>query len=104
MIKNSKIPNKHYIIDKTIIKFIKAHSDRPNIDFSKIKVSSFLESTEDEQDFYNNRKKKIFAEKKENKMLGKASFLAFKFPKNNEIILGSKKNNNESKIMSILFD
>ena len=37
-------------------------------------------------------------------MLGKASFLAFKFPKNNEIILGSKKNNNESKIMSILFD
>ena len=64
MIKNSKIPNKHYIIDKTIIKFIKAHSDRPNIDFSKIKVSSFLESTEDEQDFYNNRKKKIFAGKK----------------------------------------
>ena len=91
MIKNSKIPNKHYIRDKTIIKFIKAHSDRPNIDFSKIKVSSFLESTEDEQDFYNNRKKKIFAEKKENKMLGKVSFLAFKFPKNNEIILDSKK-------------
>ena len=91
MIKNSKIPNKHYIRDKTIIKFIKAHSDRPNIDFSKIKVSSFLESTEDEQDFYNNRKKKIFAEKKENKMLGKVSFLAFKFRKNNEIILDSKK-------------
>ena len=104
MIKSSRKPNKSYIKDKAIIKFIKAHSDRPNIDFSKIKISSFLDSTEDEQDFYNNKKKKIFAERKENKMLGKASFIDFKFPKNNEIILDSNKNYNESKITSKLFD
>ena len=34
-------------------------------------------------------------------MFGTASFLAFKFPKKNEIILDSNKNNNESKNMSI---
>ena len=104
MIKHSRKPNKSYIKEKSIIKFIKAHSDKPNLDFSKIKISSFLDSTEDEQDFINNRKKKIIEERKENKMLGKTSFIAFKFPKNNEIIFDSNKNNNESKIMSKLFD
>ena len=103
MIKNSRKSNKTYIKDKALIKFIKAHSERQNINFSKIKIPSFLEPTEDEQDFHK-RKKKTFGGKKENKMFGTASFLAFKFPKKNEIILDSNKNNNESKIMSILFD
>ena len=48
--KNSQQSKKCYITDKAIVNFIKAHSKRPNIDFSKIKIPSFLDLTGNEQE------------------------------------------------------
>ena len=48
--KNAEQSKKCYITDKALLNFIKAHSKRPNIDFSKIKIPSFLDLTEIEQE------------------------------------------------------
>ena len=105
MTKYSGKSNKSYIKDKAIIKFIKAHSKRQNIDFSKIKIPSFLDITEDneeKEEFLSNCPKKIFVYRKNNQMLGATIFPAFRFQKKNLELLDLKKNNNESRINSLL--
>ena len=82
MTKYSGKSNKSYIKDKAIIKFIKAHSKRQNIDFSKIKIPSFLDVTEyneEKDEFLFSIPKKIFLQRKINQMLGSTIFPAFRF-------------------------
>ena len=56
--KNKKKINKskksHYIKDRAIIKFILEHSKKPIIDFSKIKIPSFIDISKN--DFSENQK------------------------------------------------
>ena len=61
--KNAKQSKKCYITDKAIVNFIKAHSKRPKIDFSKIKIPSFLDLTgnqQEKEDFLLNNTKTNF--------------------------------------------
>ena len=110
MIKISGKSKKCYIKDKAIIKSIKAHSQRQNIDFSKIKIPSFLDINENElkeEDFLSTNSKNIISAGKENKKLGMTIFPAFKFPKKDLAILDLNKNNFKSSISrfsSILFN
>ena len=107
MTKYSGKSNKSYIKDKAIIKFIKAHSKRQNIDFSKIKIPSFLdisEENEEKEGFLFSSPKKIFVQKKDNQILGRTIIPAFRFQKKNLELLDFKKSNNESSINSLLFN
>ena len=107
MTKYSRKSNKRYIKDKAIIKFIKAHSKRQNIDFSKIKIPSFLdisEENEEKEGFLFSSPKNIFVQKKDNQILGRTIIPAFRFQKKNLELLDFKKSNNESSINSLLFN
>ena len=107
MVKYSGKYKKTYIKDKAIIKFIKDHSKRASVDYSKIKIPSFLDLTQnklEKVDCIYFDSEKIFTERKENKMLGPKFFPAFKFPKNNLTFLNSQKYIIESRINSTLFN
>ena len=107
MTKYSRKSNKRYIKDKAIITIIKAHSKRQNIDFSKIKIPSFLdisEENEEKEGFLFSSPKKIFVQKKDNQILGRTIIPAFRFQKKNLELLDFKKSNNESSINSLLFN
>ena len=101
----------HYIKDRAIIKFILEHSKKPKIDFSKIKIPSFMDITKN--DFLENQKenknlfnsKNLIMKEKGNKVSGFISPLTYKFRMLNfEQFWFINKNNNESKIKSALFN
>lgn len=103
----------HYIKDRAIINFILAHSKKPTIDFSKIKIPSFMDFTKN--DFPENQKENnvlfnsnnLIIKKKENKILGFISPLTYTSSILNEDkfwFINTNNNNNESKIKSFLFN
>ena len=109
-----KLNNKrkcYYIKDKAIINFILEHSKKPDIDFSKIKIPSFMDITN--HDFPENQKEnkdtfisnKLIMKEVENKEIIPNSFMKNYFPLiENEKFWFINNNNNESKIKSFLFN
>ena len=97
-VKNGKKYKYKYIKDKGIINFIIQHTQKPNIDFSKIKIPSFLQGFSEDEDTFNNSvlkdnnlpifKFQVFSdinkvEKKEKEKQLNSSFNSFLFKENN---------------------
>ena len=112
-IKNKKkIKYRHYIKDKAIIKFILEHSKKPAIDFSKIKIPSFMEITKN--DYHENEKENknlfnsddLINKEKVNKKSGFISpkTYTFSISNNRQFWFINNKINIESKIKSSLFN
>ena len=91
-VKNEKKFKYKYIKDKGIKNFIFQHSQKPDIDFSKIKIPSFLEDFSKDEEYFNNSINlpifnfKVFTdikkeEEKENQF--NFGFNSFLFKKNN---------------------
>lgn len=98
-----------HITDKAIIKFISNHSKKPTIDFSKMKITSFLDCLETKEE-----KKTCICDTKEfddsNKQFDgeKKNLKALLLPKFKFSIIKDSTfgfiNNNESKFKSFLFN
>ena len=119
MTKNSnKNKNKksYYLKDKSLKKFILSHSKKIIIDFSKIKIPSFIEFISEEnknQEIKNLNNKNIFQTNKniingteKNLILNCKKLPKFKLSLFEENVFGNINNNtiSESKINSFLFD
>ena len=97
---------KTYIKDRAIIKFIKAHSKVQKIDFSKLKIPSFIDIIENKEGNKSNQFNKdifnsndLFSGRNKNNLLNTISFPKFKFSTLSDSKFGFIiKNNNEPKI------
>ena len=99
----------YYIKDKAVVNFILAHSKKPKIDFSKIKIPSFFNILKEEE----NKKyiddkifgtNKIYIRGRETKNLEPIRFPLFHFSSFKDIYFAFNKNENVSKINSFLFN
>ena len=100
---------KTYIKDRAIIKFIKEHSKIQKINFSKIKIPSFIDirkNKERNKDYKfsknNLDSNNIFIG--ENKIISPISFPKLKLSILNYSTFGFNQNNNNPKIHSLLFN
>ena len=100
----------YYIKDKAIVNFILAHSKKPKIDFSKIKIHPFFNilHNEEENKKYKDAPKlfdanELYIRGKEKKMLEPIPFPTFHFSSLNNINFELIKDGNPSKIKSLLF-
>ena len=103
---------KTYIKDRAIIKFIKAHSKEYKINYSKLKIPSFINIIKNKEENKNNQFNKnifnsndLFSGRNKNNLLNTISFPKFKFSTLSDSKYGFIiKKNNEPKIHSFLFN
>ena len=109
--RGGKTNNRKYIKDKAIVNFILAHSKKPKIDFSKIKIHPFFNIPQNEEDnkkYLDDKKlfdaNKIYIRGKENKVMEPISFPTFQFTSFNDLKFEFIKNEDVSKIKTFLFN
>jgi len=106
----TNIRKSYYVKDKAIVNFILAHSKKPKIDFSKIKIHPFL----DFKNEHENKKckddiklfdsNKLYIREKRNIMLEPIRLPTFQFSSLKNINFEFIKNDNVSKTKSFLFN
>ena len=103
-IKN-KTKKKFFIKDRALVKFLLIHSKKQKINFSKIKISSFLDCSDFEESVYryNSNSDIKFNDEKDNKIMKNNIFPSFHFSSLNEVNFHFN-NLSETKINSRLFD
>ena len=110
-VRKNKNKKSYFLKDRALIKFILSHSKKLTIDFSKLKIPSFSDFLENNQEFiYVNKKNitkinifdKFIFKEKDNKIFGNKNLPKFNLSFEDYEI--ENNNKNEYKINSFLFD
>ena len=106
--KKNTIIKSYYVKDRAIVKFILSHSKKQHIDYSKIKIPSFIDIIDNKEGEENCKKNNFYSNTKNidikgDKIMKPILFPTFNFCSLKELNL-SFINNNESTFKSTLFN